>query len=121
MNQYANKNLTLNSQKLRKQMTPWERKLWYEFLKGYRLDFHRQKVVGKYIVDFYCARVKLAIELDGSQHYSSENMLNDMQRTDYLNSCGIKVLRFSNLDITKNFYGVCSRIDEVIKQIEVSN
>ena len=69
---------------LRKQMTKEERHLWYDFLKNYPVKFYRQRVIGKYIVDFYCAKAKLVVELDGSTHYSETNILKDQQRTNGL-------------------------------------
>ena len=97
-------------------MTPWERKLWYEFLRNYPVRFQRQKSIGNYIVDFYCAKANVVIELDGSQHYEDDGLFNDEKRTAYLEQYGIKVIRISNLDILKNFDGVCMCIDNVVKQ-----
>jgi very-short-patch-repair endonuclease len=105
-----NKALKPNAQGLRKNMTREERHLWYDFLKNYPLQFYRQKVIGNYIVDFYCDKVKLVVELDGSQHYEGTAMDYDAQRTVYLNSLGTTVLRFTNLDIQKNYSGVCTAI-----------
>ncbi|MBQ3853922.1 MAG: endonuclease domain-containing protein [Anaerovibrio sp.] len=112
--QYRN-DLKAKAKKLRNNMTKEERHLWYDFLKEYGVHFYRQKPIGNYIVDFYCARVRLVIEIDGSEHYEDEEMKYDRTRTEYLNSLGIKVLRFSNLDIWNNFRGVCMRIDEIVK------
>jgi len=77
-------------------------------------QFNRQRIIGKYIVDFYCAKTKLVIELDGSQHYEEKTIKDDAVRTQYLESIGLKVLRFSNLDIDRNFEGVCKVIDAAI-------
>ena len=110
MNERSNKNLTKTSQILRKEMTKEERKLWYDFLKHLPVNFNRQKVISRYIVDFYSSSAKLVIELDGSQHYEKENMQKDVQRTAFLKSLGLKVLRYSNLDVLKNFNGVCKDI-----------
>ncbi|MBR3692233.1 MAG: DUF559 domain-containing protein [Clostridia bacterium] len=71
-------------------------------------------MIGKYIVDFYCASAHLVIELDGSQHYEAQTSLHDAERTKYLESFGLKVLRFSNRDIDRNFRAVCEQIDAVI-------
>ena len=101
---------------LRKEMTPWERKLWYCFLSKYPVRFQRQKAIGKYIVDFYCAGSKLVIELDGGGHYDPESIQKDEHRTQELEKYGIEVIRFCNLDIDKNFYGVCSVIDDTVKR-----
>ncbi len=110
-----NKNLKAFSTELRNNATPEENKLWYEFLRTYPVRFNRQRIVGNYILDFYCARARLAVEIDGSQHYENEVSLNDEERTEYLESVGIKVLRFSNIEINKNFYEVCTVIDDTVK------
>ena len=91
-------------------MTKEERHLWYDFLKTLPLTVNRQKVIGRYIADFYCAESKTVIELDGSQHYTEENAQKDKERDEYFKEMGIKVLRYSNLDINKNFEGVCKDI-----------
>ena len=96
-------------------MTKEERKLWYCFLSEYPVRFIRQKVIGNYIVDFYCAKAQLAIELDGSQHYEDEGMENDRKRTEYLEDKGIRVLRIPNNEVNENFEGVCQYIDSILK------
>jgi len=111
-----NKKLTPLAQELRKNMTKEERKLWYEYLNKYPYRFRRQVTFGNYILDFYCAAAKLAIELDGSQHYEEKGKIYDMQRTAYLNSIGIYVLRFSNIDVLQNLNGVCQVIDMAVIQ-----
>lgn len=112
---YDHKNVTL-ARNLRKAMTPWESKLWYRFLRGYTVRFQRQKCIDQYIVDFYCAKAKLIIELDGSGHYDPEQIKKDQIRTENLESHGFCVLRFCNTDIDKNFYGVCSVIDNEVQK-----
>ena len=112
---YQSKNIPL-ARKLRKEMTPWERKLWYCFLTKYPIRFQRQKAIGNYIIDFYCASAKLAIELDGSGHYTPESMKKDDERTTMLQNHGIEVIRFCNLDIDKHFYEVCTVIDDAVKR-----
>ncbi len=109
-----NGKLTKLSQTLRKNMTRQERKLWYDFLSAYPVRFRRQVVIGNYIVDFYCHQAKLVVELDGSQHYSVDGQLSDENRTAYLQSLGLQVLRFSNLDINENLQGVCQRISQIV-------
>ena len=111
-----NSKLTSRAQSLRKNMTKEERRLWYEYLHNYPYRFRRQVTVGKYILDFYCATAKLAVELDGSQHCEPAQLLYDEQRTAYLDSIGIYVLRFSNLDVLQNLPGVCQQIDMIISE-----
>ena len=111
-----NKSLKSLSAELRKNATPQENKLWYEFLRNYNYRFNRQRIIGNYIVDFYCDRAKLVIEIDGSQHYYTKNIDDDKERTAYLNSLGIEVIRFANNEINESFYEVCSVIDERINQ-----
>ena len=96
-------------------MTPWERKLWYEFLRNYPVRFQRQKSLGNYIADFYCAKAGLVIELDGSGHCNPEQEKKDKERTKALEAMRLKVLRICNLDIDRNFYGVCEMIDLAVK------
>ena len=110
MNTASNPNLRKNAQELRRNMTKEERHLWYDFLKELPININRQKVLGKYIVDFYIPSANIAIELDGSQHYEDEGVLYDIQRDKYLNELGVTVLRYSNLDIKTNFRGVCEDI-----------
>ena len=111
-----NKQLTHLAQKLRKEMTKEEKQLWYQFLKNYPIQFKRQVTCGQYILDFYCPKAKLAIELDGSYHTYSEVAENDKIRTDYLNSIGIHVMRFPNRDIWQDFERVCKQIDYTVNK-----
>ena len=110
MKEYNQANIPL-AKALRKNMTPWERKLWYEYLRTYPVRFQRKKAIGNYIVDFYCAKAQLVIELDGGGHYKPEQKQADDQRTRLLQEMGLKVVRICNLDIDKNFRGVCEHID----------
>ena len=114
MKNYNKKNIPLAKQ-LRKQMTPWERKLWYEYLRNYPIRFQRQKAIGEYIVDFYCAKVGLVVELDGGGHYEQNQMAADAERTKALQDQNLTVIRICNLDIDKNFRGVCEYIDMVVQ------
>ena len=114
MNPTNNPKLRGNAQRLRRGMTKEERHLWYDFLKGLPVSFNRQKVMGKYIVDFYCASARLVIELDGSQHYEPTNKSADSERDAWLSQQGIEVLRFSNADVNLRFAAVC---EEIIKRI----
>ena len=95
-------------------MTPHERKLWYLFLRKYPVKIYKQRIIGSFIVDFYCHAAKLAIELDGSQHYEEQGLAYDAERTAILESYGIMVLRFSNRDIDTDFNAVCDQIDHVV-------
>ena len=111
---YNKANIPLAKQ-LRKNMTPWERKLWYEFLSTYPIRFQRQKAIGNYIADFYCASLHLVLELDGGGHYCDEQAAKDEKRTKDLENMGFSVVRICNLDVENNFYGVCEFIDLTIK------
>ena len=99
---------------LRKNMTKEEKKLWYDFLKSLPVQFYRQRIIGNYIVDFYCAEKRIVIELDGSQHFEEENERKDVVRDKYLNSLGITVLRFSNRDINERFESVCEYVFNLV-------
>ncbi|MBE6951379.1 MAG: endonuclease domain-containing protein [Ruminococcaceae bacterium] len=105
-----------NARRLRKEMTPWERRLWYCFLRSYPIRFQRQKCIDHYIADFYCFQAKLVIELDGGGHYEPDAQRKDAARTRDLEKCGLKVLRICNLDIDRNFEGVCTFIDMEVKK-----
>lgn len=111
-----NHKLVSFAKKLRKNMTREERHLWYDFLKEYPIRFQRQKIIGKYIADFYCAKAKLVIEIDGSQHYEDVGLVNDEKRTEYLMQYGISVIRISNREIWENFSGVCEKIHLEVEQ-----
>ena len=113
MRKYNKDNIPL-ARTLRKNMTPWERKLWYEYLRKYPVRFQRQKAIGNYIVDFYCAKAGLVVELDGGGHYEPEQAEKDAVRTADLNSMQLQVIRICNLDIDRNFRGVCEYIDVLI-------
>jgi very-short-patch-repair endonuclease len=97
-------------------MTKEECHLWFDYLRGYKPRFKRQRIVGNYILDFYCEQAKLAVEADGSQHYEEEGMLYDAERDLYLLNQGIMVLRFSNRDIWERFEGIKMQIDEEVKK-----
>ena len=116
MERKHNKKLLPLAKSLRKNMTKEERHLWYDFLKNYPIRFIRQKILGRYIADFYCAKANLVIELDGSQHYENNGKKYDKERTEYLKGYGITVVRISNSDVMRNFEGVCTYIDNMIKQ-----
>ena len=97
-------------------MTPWERKLWYDFLSLYPIRFQRQKAIGDYIADFYCAKACLIVELDGGGHYQEEQAAADTKRTEQLEQMGLRVVRICNADIDKNFRGVCGFLDMEVKK-----
>ena len=99
------------ARELRKNQTKEERLLWNAFLSKYPQRFKRQYIIGNYIVDFYCHKASLVVELDGSQHYDPQTQAQDAVRTKYLESLGLKVLRFSNLDVLRQFQAVCQVID----------
>ena len=111
-----NKQLVPFAKQLRKEMSKEERHLWYDFLRTYPVRFSRQKVLGKFIVDFYSAEAKLVIELDGSQHYEDENIASDADRTTFLEGYGLTVIRIPNNEVCRNFRGVCEYIDTAAKQ-----
>ena len=112
MNENHNARLTSNAQKLRRTMTGEERHLWYDFLKKLPLTVHRQKIIGRYIVDFYIAKAGLVIELDGSQHGEEEALLADQARDQFMREQGLCVLRYTNADIHTRFQAVCQDIWE---------
>ena len=111
-----NGNLIPRAKELRKNATRQENHLWYDFLRTYPVRFQRQKTIDRFIADFYCHKARLVIELDGSQHYTKEGLAYDEERTNVLNKYNLEVLRFSNSDIDRNFNGICTIIDEKIKE-----
>ena len=111
-----NKQLVPFAKQLLKEMTKEERHLWYDFLRTYPVRFSRQKVLGKYIDDFYSAQAKLVIELVDSQHYEDENKEKGIERTTFLKGYGLKILRIPNNEVNRNFRGMCEYIDNICKQ-----
>ena len=105
------------AKELRKNATPQENHLWYDFLSKYKVRFQRQKAIDNFIADFYCHKAKLVIEIDGSQHYTPEGKERDAFRTEILEGYDLKIIRFLNRDIDQNFRGVCQYIDIVVSQI----
>ena len=101
---------------LRKNMTPEEKHLWYDFLRSYPVKIYKQRIIDNFIADFYCHKAKLVIELDGSQHYTPEGKSYDAARTEVLERYGLHVIRFYNSDINERFEGVCYMIDKVIQE-----
>ena len=101
---------------LRKNMTKEERHLWYDYLRTHPVRFSRQKVLGKYIADFYSAQARLVIELDGGGHYTEEARQYDVERTAFLEAYGLTVIRIPNHEVISNFRGVCDYIDMMTEQ-----
>jgi very-short-patch-repair endonuclease len=113
---YKNNNHLENAKILRKNMTPQEKHLWYDFLKAYPIKIYKQRIIDEYIVDFYCHKSKVAIEIDGYLHYTADGKRKDELRTKELQKYGILVIRFSDSDIDNQFENVCKQIDEIIKK-----
>ena len=111
-----NSRLVPLAKQLRKEMTKEERHLWYDFLRDYPVRFSRQKILGAYIADFYCAKTGLVIELDGSQHYEEEALVKDAERTAFLEGYHLRVIRILNSEVNRNFEGVCTYIDAAVRQ-----
>ncbi len=116
MERKHNKSIVPLAKSLRKNMTKEERHLWYDFLRNHSVKFSRQKVLGRYIADFYSAQAKLVIELDGSQHFTDKEIEKDTERTKYLEQYGLTVIRIANNDVNENFEGVCDYINRVLEQ-----
>jgi len=100
---------------LRKNATPEEKKLWYDFLAKYAVRFQRQKAIDHFIADFYCHEARLIVEIDGAQHYADAEAQKDEFRTEVLAGYGLRVIRFTNRQINTNFQGVCAYIDAVVR------
>lgn len=105
-----NRNLVQRARELRKNMTKAERKLWYEYLRKFPLRIHRQRPIHHFIVDFYCPKLKLVIEIDGESHSSRQAQEYDAARTAKLESYELRVIRFTNEEVLKNFESVCDFI-----------
>ena len=116
MDRKHNKFLVPFANELRKNMTKEEKHLWYDFLKDYPVRFSRQKIIGKYIVDFYSSQAKMIIELDGSQHFEKKGQKYDSKRDEYLKEYGLRIIRIPNNEINENFYNICEYLDNEIKQ-----
>ena len=111
-----NKNNKVLARNLRKNMTDPEKRLWYKCLSLFPVRFNRQKQLGNYIADFYCHKAKLVIELDGEQHYEEDNKVYDIERTEFLENYGLKVIRITNYDLKENFDGICEYIEITLKE-----
>ena len=102
-------------------MTKEEKRLWYDFLSKHPLHFYRQRRIGNYIVDFYCPKAKLVIELDGSQHFENDTLIYDTQRTLFLENLGLRVVRIPNNEVNRNFMGVCEYLEQITNQRYTEN
>ena len=108
--------LKSRAQFLRRDPTPAEKKLWFEFLRDQPQKFTRQKPLGRYIADFYCSSCALVIEVDGDSHYSDRGESHDAERTAALTRFGVRVLRFSNEDVMERFEAVCWQISQLLER-----
>ena len=108
-----NPKLIERARELRKNLTPAEKKLWCGYLREFKYRVLRQRPIDQYIVDFYCAKLRLVIEVDGGDHFSEEGKAYDQQRTELLYGYGLKVVRFSNRDVLEDFEGVCRVIETI--------
>ena len=113
-----NENLKKYAVEMRKNQTDEEKKVWYQILKGRTPKFHRQRIIGNYIVDFYCPQLRLAIEIDGYQHFYEENIEYDSKRTEYIESQDIYILRFENTEVNKDIEYVRYIINNVCEARE---
>jgi very-short-patch-repair endonuclease len=111
---FYNKNLRDVARQLRKHMTPFEKKIWFDFLRYLKPGVRRQRPMGKFIVDFYIPKAKLVIEIDGDVHMNEKAIAKDQERTDFFNSLGIHVLRIKNEEISSSFQSVCNIISQTI-------
>ena len=102
--------LVERARELRKTMTPAERKLWYEFLCKFRHRTLKQRPIDGFIADFYIAKLKLVIEIDGEHHAESDQQIYDAERTKVFEGYGLTVMRFTNLEVMKSFEGICETI-----------
>ena len=109
-----NRQLVEKAKELRKNMTPAEKKLWYGYLRTFKFRILRQRPIDNFIVDFFCAQLRLVIEVDGESHFTNDGEDYDWERTQILEGYGLKVLRFTNDEVLKNWEGVCRRIEESI-------
>ncbi len=119
----VNSDLDKYAKNLRKNMTNEEKTIWYDFLNKITPRFHRQKIIGNYIVDFYCPKLRVIIEIDGVQHYDIANSIYDNERTQFLESLGFSVICFDNFDIKKDFgtvvYDITTHCEEKAMQLGV--
>ena len=115
MEEIKKETMQRRARQLRREMTPQERHLWYNFLSEYPVRFRRQRAVGNFILDFYCHQARLAVELDGSQHFEPKDAEYDRKRSEYLRGMGIYVIRYDNRQVNEEFRAVCEHIDQIVQ------
>ncbi len=114
---YYSKHLRDAARVLRKNATPTENKLWYEFLRFLKPRAHRQRPMGKFIADFYIPKAKLIIEIDGNVHLDEKANAKDSERSEFFKVLGITVIRFTNDEVLYDFKYVCKKINDMVTQI----
>ncbi|WP_030008022.1 endonuclease domain-containing protein [Picosynechococcus sp. NKBG042902] len=114
-----NPDLIARAKQLRQNMTPAEKKLWFGFLKNFKYRIYRQRPIDYFIVDFYCPKLNLVIEVDGDSHYTPQGQKYDQERTEKLKGYGLKVIRFSNQAVLNNFTGVCEALNQTTTAIDL--
>lgn len=110
-----NNQMLPRARELRKNMTPQEKKLWYQFLRSYPVKIYKQRMIDSFIVDFYYASAKLVIEIDGSQHYTEQGLEYDQERGACPARYGLEIIRFTNAEIDREFNTVCEKNHTVIQ------
>jgi len=108
-----NSHLVARAKSLRKNPTPAEKKLWLDYLRSFKFRILRQRPIAHFIVDFYCAALKLVIEVDGDSHFTDQGKAYDLERTSILEGYGLRVVRFTNDEVLNNFEGVCQQIEVI--------
>lgn len=109
-----NPQLVERAKELRKNMTPAEKLLWNHYLRKFRYRVLRQRPIDNFIVDFYCAELRLVIEIDGDSHFTNDGKIYDLERTAKLEGYGLKVIRFTNNEVLNYIEGVCQQIEKAI-------
>jgi very-short-patch-repair endonuclease len=112
-----NPDLVLRAREMRKHPTPAEKKLWQEFLRSSSRRFLRQRPIAHFIVDFYCASLRLVIEVDGDNHFTEDGKAKDLERTQVLQGYRLTVLRFTNREVMEDFEGVCHKIQAFAQSV----
>jgi very-short-patch-repair endonuclease len=111
--------LTARAKTMRENMTSAERRMWFDCLKNFAKSFRKQRPIGRFIVDFYCAELQLVIEIDGASHDSEEASTYDQERTDFLCARGLTVMRFTNIEVMNQLAAVHQKITNWITQTQV--